>query len=84
MATYYPDRASRMSVSGHATMECTVTASGAVSGCSVIAENPPDYGFGEAALRLAKLFKMRPMSRDGVPVEGGKVIIPIGFTIPKE
>jgi protein TonB len=84
MARYYPDRAQRMAVSGHATITCTVNANGTVGDCSIISETPSDQGFGDAALHLSKLFKMKPQTRDGVPTAGGKVTIPIGFQIPKD
>ena len=84
MARYYPDRAQRMSVDGHATIECTVNVNGTVSDCQVTAESPADQGFGDAALKLSKLFKMKPTTTDGVPVANTKVIIPIGFQIPKD
>src|SRR5438309_362962 len=37
-ARYYPDRAQRMSVEGHATISCTVTAQGTLTSCSVADE----------------------------------------------
>jgi protein TonB len=82
MARYYPDRAQRMSISGRSTVSCTVTEQGTLSACSVIEEEPNDAGFGEAALRMSRLFKMRPQTRDGQPASGGIVRIPIIFTLP--
>ncbi|HEX3920458.1 MAG TPA: TonB family protein [Caulobacteraceae bacterium] len=84
IATYYPERASRMGVSGYVTMRCTITAAGTVTACEITAESPPDQEFGSAALRLARLFKMAPMTSDGVPVAGNQVIIPIGFQLPRD
>jgi len=81
---YYPDRAQRMEVSGRATISCTVTASGTLSGCSVSSEDPGDQGFGAAALKMSHIFKMKPQTRDGAPVGGASVNIPIRFQLAKE
>ena len=84
MARYYPARAQRMGVEGRATLSCTVGASGALQACAVASETPADQDFGAAALRMARLFKMRPMTKDGEPVSGGLVRIPIRFVLPKD
>jgi protein TonB len=80
---YYPDRASRMGVDGRATISCTVNARGLLQNCSIVSEDPNDQGFGDAAIKMSKLFKMRPMSKDGAPVDGGTVRIPLRFQLPK-
>ena len=84
IARYYPDRALRMEVEGRATLSCKVSAKGTLEGCSVVSEDPADQDFGSAALRMSKLFKMRPQTRDGAPVEGGTVRIPLSFRLPKD
>jgi protein TonB len=52
--------------------------------CSVVSETPADYGFGDSALKMAKLFKMRPQTQDGTPVGGAKITIPLKFVLPQE
>jgi len=83
VARYYPDRAQRMNVEGRATINCTVTAQGTLSACTISDEEPNDQGFGEAAMKMSRLFKMRPQTKDGSPVSGGVVRIPIVFRLPK-
>jgi protein TonB len=84
LARYYPERAQRTETAGRATISCTVTAKGTLSNCSVVSEDPADMGFGDAAMKMSKLFKMRPKTQDGAPVEGGQVQIPIRFQLPKD
>jgi hypothetical protein len=33
-------------------------------------------------LKISKLFKMRPMAKDGVPTAGGEINVPIRFQPP--
>ena len=72
-----------MEVEGKATLNCTVDAKGQLQSCSVVSEEPADMGFGDAAMKLSKLFKMRPQTKDGQPVDGGTVRIPLRFSLPK-
>ncbi|MBV9995457.1 MAG: TonB family protein [Caulobacteraceae bacterium] len=81
---YYPAAAVRTSMGGRAILECGVGIDELLEYCVVREETPEGYGFGDAALRLSHLFKMRPMTRDGVPVAGAKVVIPIHFQMPPD
>jgi protein TonB len=83
IARYYPERAQRLNVEGRATLSCTVNARGGLDACSISSEEPENQDFGSAAMKLSKLFKMRPQTKDGAPVDGGKINIPIRFQLPK-
>jgi protein TonB len=58
-----------------------VLASGSLESCSVLDESPAGFGFGAAAVKMARWFQMRPKTLDGKPVAGGDVVIPINFGI---
>ncbi len=83
MMRFYPKAAADSGVEGAATLHCEVAATGDLVGCRADSETPTGQGFAEAALALAPTFKMKAQTKDGVPVDGGKINIPIRFRLPK-
>lgn len=81
MARFYPPRAVEDEVTGDTRIRCTVTTYGTLTECEVVSETPADQGFGEAALRASRQFRMRPRAADGQPVEGGVVTVPIRWRL---
>lgn len=85
LAKVYPAAARRSALDGAASVTCVVTGEGWLTNCRVEAETPGGAGFGEAAVRLMPLFRMKPADAFGVPVEGRTIRVPIQFRpiVPK-
>lgn len=69
LAAYYPRRAIGRDVQGEVILDCRVLTTGDLN-CLVASETPANWGFGEAALRIARDHRMAPATREGVPIEG--------------
>jgi protein TonB len=74
---YYPERALSLEKNGSVRMTCKVRADGKLESCNVTSEDPSGLGFGAAALKMASLFQLKPETRDGDPVAGASVTVPI-------
>jgi len=81
-ARYYPLKAQRLNKDGRVVLECKALASGVLTACSVISEDPPGYDFGDAALKMSCLFKMKPSDPSTTPPEGLTVRFPVQFKVP--
>jgi len=68
--------------SGWALLECQVTDRGRLSPCRVVIESPDPGPIGRTALRVASIFKLKTLTKNGEPVEGGTVRTPIVFAMP--
>lgn len=80
-ARFYPERALRMGREGEATLRCQVSAGGRLHDCQVSGETPENFGFGDAAIKLARYMRIAPKTIDGQPVDGGVLVEPIKFRL---
>jgi protein TonB len=69
LTVYYPRRALNRGIEGEAALTCVVSVTGHLD-CAVVSETPTGWGFGEAAIRIARDHRMVPAMRDGIAVEG--------------
>ncbi|MGH6911666.1 MAG: energy transducer TonB, partial [Phenylobacterium sp.] len=83
IAAVYPREAALRGLDGAGAIQCEVGPQGSMTSCVIVEESPAGYGFGLAALKLSTRFKLKPMERDGVPVSGGTIKIPIRFRLPR-
>jgi TonB family protein len=82
VARYYPQKGKNTHTSGRGIIDCDVTAAGLLDKCRVVDEWPADYGFGEAALKLGRIFRLNPKTVDVNDPNLNRIIMPIMFTLP--
>jgi protein TonB len=66
---------------GDVVMSCKVGESLRLESCKVISETPVHVGFGDAALKLAPLFMIKPQTRTGESTVGASVTVPVKFRL---
>lgn len=79
---YYPDRAQRMEVNGKVVLTCARIVDRRPDGCAVMSEEPLEYGFGEAALKMSRFFRLSPETINGVQTDEATTI-PVSFKVPR-
>jgi TonB family protein len=77
-AEFYPNAALHQGVTGVVQLACLAELDNTAS-CSVVSESPSNWGFGDAALKISRRFRFAPATRNGRPVRGGRVNVPIRF-----
>lgn len=76
LAAHFPFRARHARVSGRVELSCLIQLDTRLV-CSVAAEDPEGYGFGDAAVRVSETWRINPATRDGVPIEGVRLGLPL-------
>lgn len=57
--------------------ECLIDDEGKFTTCTIGRETPASLGFGDATMKLSKLFRMKLIDADGAPVAGRKLQLPV-------
>ena len=80
MAEIYPQAAIKAGImTGSGTVACVIDVQGALTDCQVRREDPVGLDFGAAAIEAAKLMAMNPWSKEGEPMDGLPIVLPIRF-----
>lgn len=82
IAGAYPRRLIGGNPPGRVLLDCDIAIDGHAK-CRVLEENPPERGFGSAALRVAANLKFEPLKVNGKPCSQGKSRVPITFLPPR-
>jgi protein TonB len=75
---YYPRAALEQGLSGQAVIDCLVDERGRLD-CTTTREAPLGAGFGDAAIRMSREFRIAPQTRDGQTTAGGRARLCFGF-----
>jgi protein TonB len=79
IVSVYPRTAARLGHYGRVRLSCAVQPDGSLARCDIVSEDPADEGFADAALKLAKLYKLA--SPDGSPLPRTTIEVPIRFSL---
>lgn len=81
---YWPERALRREISGVAVIKCSVgDQGGALTSCILLAEGPTTFGFGDAALTMAKAGRVKAKMTPDLSV-GDAVRVVVMFKNPEK
>ncbi len=78
---FFPPLAQAQYVEGAVRLDCETRLDQRLD-CVVASETPAEWGFGSAAVALSRSFRMSPAVREGVPVAGSAIRVPVSFTLP--
>ncbi|WP_371811022.1 energy transducer TonB [Caulobacter sp. S45] len=61
-------------------MRCEVSPGGKLFDCVILSESPSGCGFSASSLKAAKLFRVKPATRDRVPIQSS-ITIPLKWQL---
>jgi protein TonB len=78
---FVPPEARRRRQAGRSAVSCLIRPDTRLEACRVVNEQPGDFGFGDAAVRIAEThFRFRPpTTASGQAVEGFRVTVTVNF-----
>jgi protein TonB len=74
----YPQAARGASVAGRVQLNCAIQSDRSAA-CQIVGETPAGYGFGDAALRVARYYRARATLDDGTTSVGAQAALNITF-----
>ena len=77
----YPLRARQKWKQGRADVSFDITEKGTVTNAAILSEDPPDWGFGEAAVATVERWKYKPELRDGKPAKRVGIQMRLSFKL---
>lgn len=83
-AAEYPEKARRKNKSGVSSVECRVDDLGRLAQCRVVSESPRGCGFGDAQIRVMQRLEVEPLTKDGQPVAGGRLLLSLKWQGAKD
>lgn len=80
LALAFPDAARKAGVAnGLGVVSCGVTAQGRLTDCQAVREEPANLDFAASAMIVAGSMRMNPWTKEGDPVDGQRIRLPIRF-----
>jgi hypothetical protein len=77
---YYPIKALRDNIKGMVSLDCLAETDGKLT-CTIASETPPDMGFGDAALRVARSYRLAAQTKSGDPTAGRHIAVQFKFAV---
>jgi len=81
VSLFPPAAASAGLKTGVGIAQCDVAADGALLNCATGVGRPDGLGFSEAAVVVASVMRMNLWTREGGPIDGAKISLPIRFNL---